>query len=39
VNVIAGAALIILGVAVLSGRLGFALRALPGASKNRATVD
>jgi drug/metabolite transporter (DMT)-like permease len=30
VNVIAGAALIILGVAVLSGRLGFALRWLPG---------
>lgn len=29
VNVIAGAALIILGVAVLSGRLDFALRALP----------
>jgi len=28
-NVIAGAALIILGVAVLSGRLDFALRALP----------
>jgi drug/metabolite transporter (DMT)-like permease len=30
VNVIAGAALIILGVAALSGRLDFALRCLPG---------
>jgi drug/metabolite transporter (DMT)-like permease len=39
VNVLAGAALIILGVAVLSGRLGFALRLLPGAKKEGATAD
>ncbi len=38
VNVLAGAALIILGVAVLSGRLEVALRAL-GGSERRATVD
>ena len=39
VNVVAGAALIILGVAVLSGRLNFALQALPGTPDKRATVD
>ena len=39
VNVIAGAALIILGVAVLSGRLDFALRMLPGRQQERSAVD
>lgn len=39
VNVIAGAALIILGVAVLSGRLDFALRALPGMPQKSAAPD
>ena len=38
-NVVAGAALIILGVAVLSGRLDFALRALPGATKRAPPAD
>jgi len=39
INIIAGAALIILGVAVLSGRLGFALRMLPGARRESSVVD